>query len=93
MDKSAKKVLRKILKKYCEDVDEIIAPSEDTKLRLQKMNINKMINVDDALLGDIKSILAKLTAKIQKKEKSQWNSQIEEWKKIVPPSYNKKQDL
>lgn len=45
MDKSAKKVLRKILKKYCEDVDEIIAPSEDTKLRLQKMNINKMINV------------------------------------------------
>ena len=63
------------------------------QIDIDPTEVNKMINVDDALLGDIKSILAKLTAKIQKKEKSQWNSQIEEWKKIVPPSYNKKQDL
>lgn len=63
------------------------------QIDIDPTEVNKMINVDDALLGDIKSILAKLTARIQKKEKSQWNSQIEEWKKIVPPSYNKKQDL
>lgn len=63
------------------------------QIDIDPTEVNKMINVDDALLGDIKSILAKLTAKIQKKEKSKWNSQIEEWKKIVPPSYNKKQDL
>lgn len=63
------------------------------QIDIDPTEVNKMINVDDALLGDIKSILAKLTAKIQKKEKSQWNSQIEEWKKIIPPSYNKKQDL
>lgn len=63
------------------------------QIDIDPTEVNKMINVDHALLGDIKSILAKLTAKIQKKEKSQWNSQIEEWKKIVPPSYNKKQDL
>lgn len=63
------------------------------QIDIDPTEVNKMINVDDALLGDIKLILAKLTAKIQKKEKSQWNSQIEEWKKIVPPSYNKKQDL
>lgn len=63
------------------------------QIDIDPTEVNKMINVDDALLGDIKSILAKLTAKIQKKEKSQWNSQIEKWKKIVPPSYNKKQDL
>lgn len=63
------------------------------QIDIDPTEVNKMINVDDALLGDIKSILAKLTAKIQKKEKTQWNSQIEEWKKIVPPSYNKKQDL
>ena len=63
------------------------------QIDIDPTEVNKMINVDDALLGDIKSILAKLTAKIQKKEKSQWNSQIEEWKKIVPPSYNKKQEL
>ena len=63
------------------------------QIDIDPTEVNKMINVDDALLGDIKSILAKLTAKIQKKEKTQWNRQIEEWKKIVPPSYNKKQDL
>lgn len=63
------------------------------QIDIDPTEVNKMINVNDALLGDIKSILAKLTAKIQKKEKTQWNSQIEEWKKIVPPSYNKKQDL
>lgn len=63
------------------------------QIDIDPTEVNKMINVDHALLGDIKSILVELTAKIQKKEKSQWNSQIEEWKKIVPPSYNKKQDL
>lgn len=63
------------------------------QIDIDPTEVNKMINVDDALLGDIKSILVELTAKIQKKEKSQWNSQIEEWKQIIPPSYNKKQDL
>ena len=63
------------------------------QIDIDPTEVNKMINVDDALLGDIKSILVELTAKLQKKEKTQWNSQIEEWKKIVPPSYNKKQDL
>lgn len=67
--------------------------SKILQIDIDPTEVNKMINVDDALLGDIKSILVELTAKIQKKEKSQWNSQIEEWKKIVPPSYNKKQDL
>lgn len=63
------------------------------QIDIDPTEVNKMINVDDALLGDVKAILVKLTEKIQEKEKSQWNSQIEEWKKIVPPSYNKKQDL
>ena len=63
------------------------------QIDIDPTEVNKMINVDDALLGDIKSILVELTAKIQKKEKSQWNSQIEEWKQIIPSSYNKKQDL
>ena len=63
------------------------------QIDIDPTEVNKMINVDDALLGDIKSILVELTAKIQKKEKSQWNSQIEEWKQIIPPSYNKKQNL
>ena len=63
------------------------------QIDIDPTEVNKMINVDDALLGDVKAILAKLTEKIQEKEKSDWNIQIEQWKKIIPPSYNKKQDL
>lgn len=63
------------------------------QIDIDPTEVNKMINVDDALLGDVKAILAKLTEKIQKKEKSDWNIQIEQWKKIIPPSYSKKQDL
>ena len=55
--------------------------------------VNKMIEVDNALIGDIKQILAEISSKIQKKEPGKWNEQVNEWKKIVPPSYNKKQDL
>ena len=63
------------------------------QIDIDPTEVNKMVNVHEALLGDVKDILSKITSKIQKKEKSQWNSQIEEWKKIIPPSYNKKQDL
>lgn len=45
LDKQAKKLLSKILRKYCKDVDEVIVPSLTTKERLQKMGIKKYINV------------------------------------------------
>lgn len=63
------------------------------QIDIDPTEVNKMVNVHEALLGDVKDILSKITSKIQKKEKSDWNIQIEQWKKIVPPSYSKKQDL
>ncbi len=63
------------------------------QIDIDPTEVNKMVNVHEALLGDVKDILSKITSKIQKKEKSDWNIQIEQWKKIIPPSYNKKQDL
>lgn len=45
MDNQAKKVLRVILTKYCNHVNELITPSADTKERLEKMGIKKYINV------------------------------------------------
>ncbi len=63
------------------------------QIDIDPAEVNKMIDVDNALIGDIKKILSNLTSKISKKEYSDWNKQVDEWKKIVPPSYNKKQDL
>lgn len=45
LDKQAKKLLSKILKKYCSDVDELIVPSVATKERLQKIGVKKYFNV------------------------------------------------
>ena len=63
------------------------------QIDIDPAEVNKMIEVDNALIGDIKQILAEISSKIQKKEPGKWNKQVNEWKKIVPPSYNKKQDL
>lgn len=63
------------------------------QIDIDPAEVNKMIEVDNALIGDIKQILAEISSKIQKKELGKWNEQVNEWKKIVPPSYNKKQDL
>ena len=63
------------------------------QIDIDPAEVNKMIEVDNALIGDIKQILAEISSKIQKKQPGKWNEQVNEWKKIVPPSYNKKQDL
>ena len=63
------------------------------QIDIDPAEVNKMIEVDNALIGDIKQILAEISSKIQKKEPGKWNEQVNEWKKIVPPFYNKKQDL
>lgn len=63
------------------------------QIDIDPAEVNKMIEVDNALIGDIKQILVEISSKIQKKEPGKWNEQVNEWKKIVPPSYNKKQDL
>lgn len=63
------------------------------QIDIDPAEVNKMIEVDNALIGDIKQILSEIASKIQKKDPGKWNEQINEWKKIIPPSYNKKQDL
>ena len=63
------------------------------QIDIDPAEVNKMIEVDNALIGDIKQILVEISSNIQKKERGKWNEQVNEWKKIVPPSYNKKQDL
>jgi acetolactate synthase-1/2/3 large subunit len=51
--------------------------------------IGKNISVHYPLTGNVKKILKHLTAKLDKKEYSQWNSKVDEWKKEYPLKYQK----
>ncbi|QTQ11443.1 biosynthetic-type acetolactate synthase large subunit [Treponema parvum] len=55
--------------------------------------INKNIRVFTALLGNIKDILTALIPLVEKKNASEWNKRIDEWKKEIPSSWNKKTAL
>lgn len=63
------------------------------QIDIDPAEVNKMIDVDNALIGDIKDILSRLNKFITKKEPSEWNRQVEEWKKVLPKAYSKKEDL
>ncbi len=51
--------------------------------------INKNIDTDASVVGDVKAVLTALTPKIEKKNHAEWLAQINEWKKTYPECYDK----
>lgn len=51
--------------------------------------INKNIDTDSCVVGDVKDVLSRLLPLIQKNDRSEWLSQINEWKKKYPSCYDK----
>ena len=51
--------------------------------------INKNIDTDASIVGDVKAVLNALIPKIEKKDRAEWLKQINEWKKIYPDCYDK----
>jgi len=49
--------------------------------------VNKNIPASDSLIGNIKDVISRLLPLIRQKPRSEWNDQIDEWKKEVPASY------
>lgn len=68
------------------------ANSTIIQIDIDPKEINKMIQVDNALVGDLKAILKRILPLVNKKENSDWNAQVSEWKKVVPQAYSKKPD-
>ncbi|HHW31166.1 MAG TPA: biosynthetic-type acetolactate synthase large subunit [Clostridiaceae bacterium] len=58
-------------------------------LDIDPAEIGKNINVHYPLTGNIKRILQRINAKIMKKEDSEWNKKIEEWKNQYCLKYQK----
>lgn len=72
------------------DPSKFAANSTIVQIDIDPAEINKMIEVDNAVIGDLKQILTKLLPMVNKKSKSEWNTQVLEWKKVIPEAYNKK---
>ena len=51
--------------------------------------INKNIDTDASIVGDVKAVLNALIPKIEKKDRAEWLKQINEWKKTYPDCYDK----
>ncbi len=63
--------------------------SKVIQIDIDPAEINKNIKVAGSLVGNIKNVLERLTPLIEKKEKSKWNQQVDEWKTFVPDSWKK----
>lgn len=50
------------------------------QLEIDKNEINKNVNVDKYILGDVKDILTALTVGLDQQKHTQWLEQVEEWK-------------
>ena len=50
--------------------------------------INKNVNVNYPLVGNIKKILRLLNTKVGKREKTDWSAKVSEWKQMYPLKYS-----
>lgn len=75
------------------DASEFAKKSTIIQIDIDPAEINKMVEVDNSLIGDVKTILAKLIPLVNERKSDEWNKQVDEWKKVVPKAYNKKEDL
>jgi acetolactate synthase-1/2/3 large subunit len=63
------------------------------QIDIDSAEINKNVPTCGSLVGDIKPILTKMLPLIQEKKKSNWNTQVAEWKNHIPSMYTKKTQL
>ena len=55
--------------------------------------INKNIQTDACIAGDLKKVLACLITKIPAKTVTDWNGEIEQWKPVIPKDHHRKTSL
>ena len=63
------------------------------QIDIDPAEVNKNIPVDDALVGNIKDVIARLLPLVKSKAPSEWNAQVTAWKQTVPSSYAEKKPL
>ena len=70
------------------DPAEFAKKSKILHIDIDPAEINKNIETSGSIVGDIKTVLAKLIPMITRTKRPEWISKIEQWKKEVPSIYN-----
>ncbi|MCL2127381.1 MAG: biosynthetic-type acetolactate synthase large subunit [Treponema sp.] len=74
-------------------VEKFARDSKILHIDIDPAEINKNIRSDASVTGDLKTVLSLLIKKLPAKSKTDWNGEIEEWKKITPKDYHRKTSL
>ncbi len=69
------------------DVKKFAQKAEIMHIDIDPAEINKNVGVDHPLVGNIKTILQKLTGKISRNDRKEWIQQINKWKIDYPLKY------
>ncbi|MHB8095093.1 MAG: biosynthetic-type acetolactate synthase large subunit [Candidatus Aminicenantales bacterium] len=70
------------------DTKSFASKAKIAHIDIDASEIGKNIRADLPIVGDVKGILAELTAKVAPRNADDWNRKTDEWKKQYPPSAN-----
>ena len=71
------------------DSSEFAKKAKILHIDIDPAEINKNIQTDASVVGDVKDVLKKLLPLVEKKEHKDWIKQVNEWKKTYPSCYDK----
>ena len=71
------------------DSSEFAKKAKILHIDIDPAEINKNIQTDASIVGDVKEVLKKLLPLVEKKEHKDWIKQVNEWKKTYPSCYDK----
>ncbi len=71
------------------DASKFAQKAKIVHIDIDPAEINKNIETNASVVGDVKEVLSKLIPLVQKNEHKEWINQINEWKKVYPDCYDK----
>jgi len=74
-------------------IERFAGKSKIIHIDIDPAEINKNINTDAFIIGDIKTVLGSLIKKTQARTCDEWNNEINKWKADIPKAYLRKVKL
>ncbi len=75
------------------DVKKFAPQAKIVHVDIDPAEIGKRVNVDIPIVGDLKTVLGQLLAKVKPVERKKWLDQIAQWKREYPLGYKKEDGL
>ncbi len=75
------------------DPEKFAGRAKVLQIDIDPAEVNKNIRVFSAIVGNIKNVLSRIVPLVEERKNVEWHEQISQWKKEIPPSWNKKESL